>query len=104
MRTGQDDDSESLPPDTDFAATGIRGSNQTGEALWAPQTQVVSPSMLAPLSLSDLLTQGGLGLSLGFRLDAGSLGQVGQFISELTCASFKSWKLTSLFQMSRRDA
>jgi hypothetical protein len=40
--------------------------------------------MLAPLSLPDLFAQGGPGLSLGFRLGAGSLGQVARLQFFLT--------------------
>jgi hypothetical protein len=38
--------------------------------------------MLAPFALAHAATAAGPGLSLGFRLGAGSLGQVGRFLAK----------------------
>jgi hypothetical protein len=90
QRTGQDDYSKSLPPETTLRPhTGLRGSNQTG-ALGRCANSGRVPVYAGPVLESDLLSQGGAGLSVRTlrTFGAGSLGQVGRSRSRDGLARF----------------
>ena len=89
QRTGQDDYSKSLPPETTLRPqTGLRGSNQTGALCRCANSGRV-PVYAGPrrgLSVRSLRTIG-----------AGSLGQVGRPVPGSTSRVFTSTTVTGLF-------
>jgi hypothetical protein len=89
QRTGQDDHSKSLPPETTLRPhTGLRGSNQTG-ALFRCANSGRVPVYAGPRQ----------GLSVGSlqTLGAGSLGQVGRPVLGTALRVFTSATVSGFF-------
>ena len=99
QRTGQDDHSKSLPPETALGPqSGLRGSNQTGALCQCTNSGRV-PVYAGPVLEPDLLSQGGAGLSVRSlqTFGAGSLGQVGRPVPGTALRVFTSATLSGFF-------